>query len=617
MLAMKGKGFQMKTIKYHLIITLGFVYLLLAAITPSSAQTSFSYKGSLVIGGVAVSGNYDFQFTLYTASSGGSVVGTILTRLNVPVSSGVYTVTLDFGSNTFTSPPLFLQIAYRKSGTTSAYTPISPRLQLSVRFSIVASSAMGLQGRAVSSSAPASGQVLKWNGTQWAPGTDANTTYAAGAGLSLSSGVFSIATGGVVTAMLANNAVTRAILADNTIITSKLVNSAVTSAKIAWPLAVSASSADPLLKVVNTGSGIGLYGQGGSYLGVYGTSDSSSGVYGSSGSGTGVTGYIRGGGGGTGVNGVGGDIGVHGSGRYGVFGESDSYLGVYGTCDSGTGVYGSSFSGTGVTGYNRGTGYGVRGIGGGIGVYGESAGYGVYGKGTGGYAGVFGFCDAGNGVYGESGYANGVYGKSGGGFGVVGVSALGYGVYGRSDSDYAGFFDSKIYAYELDAVVKHFLIDHPLDPANRYLVHSCVESNERANLYRGNVFLNESGDAWVEMPEWFEALNRDFTYHLTPIGAPGPNLYIAQKIAGNRFKIAGGRPGMEVSWQVTGVRQDAYANAHPMEVDQLKPEKERGLYLNPVEHGQPESLGIHYARRQRIETGQTAQKQTKHATQKR
>src|SRR5207247_4700244 len=132
--------------------------------------------GSLAIGGVPVTGTYDFQFTLYTAPTGGSVVGSTLTRLNVAVSSGVYTVSLDFGSNSFFRPPIYMQIAYRRSGTTT-YTNLSGRLQLSVRFSVVATSAMGLQGRSVSATAPVSGQVLKWNGTQWAPGTDANTTY--------------------------------------------------------------------------------------------------------------------------------------------------------------------------------------------------------------------------------------------------------------------------------------------------------------------------------------------------------------------------------------------------------------------------------------------------------
>ncbi len=72
------------------------------------------------------------------------------------------------------------------------------------------------------------------------------------------------------------------------------------------------------------------------------------------------------------------------------------------------------------------------------------------------------------------------------------------------------------------------------------------------NVYNGNAVLDERGEAWVELPEWFEALNRDFRYQLTAIGAPGPSLHVGAKIEGNRFQIGGGGPGLEVSWQVTG-----------------------------------------------------------------
>jgi hypothetical protein len=107
------------------------------------------------------------------------------------------------------------------------------------------------------------------------------------------------------------------------------------------------------------------------------------------------------------------------------------------------------------------------------------------------------------------------------------------------------------------------------------------------NVYNGNVVLGEDGAAWVELPAWFEALNRDFRYQLTPIGAPAPNLFVAEEIAGNRLRIAGGGPGMKVSWQVTGIRQDPWANAHRIVVEEEKPAEERGTYLHPAEWGQP------------------------------
>jgi len=109
--------------------------------------------------------------------------------------------------------------------------------------------------------------------------------------------------------------------------------------------------------------------------------------------------------------------------------------------------------------------------------------------------------------------------------------------------------------------------------------------------------LGGEGTAWVTLPDYFEALNGDFRYQLTAVGAPGPNLYIAQEIANNRFQIAGGTPGARVSWQVTGIRHDSYAKAHPIVPDVEKTGDERGRYLHPIEHGQPRSMGIYESRR--------------------
>ncbi len=125
-----------------------------------------------------------------------------------------------------------------------------------------------------------------------------------------------------------------------------------------------------------------------------------------------------------------------------------------------------------------------------------------------------------------------------------------------------------------------FKIDHPLDPENKTLSHSFVESPDMMNIYNGNAVLDRRGEAVITLPAYFESLNRDFRYHLTCIGGFAP-VYIAQEIKGNRFKIAGGKPGMKISWQVTGVRQDAYANAHRIPVEEEKPASERGSYLHP------------------------------------
>jgi len=128
------------------------------------------------------------------------------------------------------------------------------------------------------------------------------------------------------------------------------------------------------------------------------------------------------------------------------------------------------------------------------------------------------------------------------------------------------------------------------------------------NIYNGNVTLDANGEAWVELPAYFEALNKDFRYQLTAIGAPGPNLYIAQKISGNRFKVAGGTPGMEVSWQVTGIRHDPFAEAHRIQVEVEKTGKERGKYIHPKEYGASETLGVDYEEQQKMEAEQARMK---------
>jgi hypothetical protein len=158
-----------------------------------------------------------------------------------------------------------------------------------------------------------------------------------------------------------------------------------------------------------------------------------------------------------------------------------------------------------------------------------------------------------------------------------------------------------------------FKIDHPFDPANKYLYHSFVESPDMKNIYDGVVVLDDKGEAEIELPNCFGALNKDFRYQLTAIGAPGPNLYIAKEISGtntntkyssksssnknnnnSRFKIAGGASGMKVSWQVTGIRKDPWANAHRIEVEEDKPDKEHGYYLHPDLYSQQEEKGINH-----------------------
>jgi hypothetical protein len=140
-----------------------------------------------------------------------------------------------------------------------------------------------------------------------------------------------------------------------------------------------------------------------------------------------------------------------------------------------------------------------------------------------------------------------------------------------------------------------FLIDHPVDPGNRYLRHSFVEAAERRNLYDGVTTLDADGTATVELPTWCPVLNEDFRYQLTAIGAPAPNLHIAKEMQGHRFVIAGGSDGIRVSWQLTGRRTDPWAVANPLSVEEEKSLQRRGYYLQPELHGEPTDRHIAFA----------------------
>jgi hypothetical protein len=163
------------------------------------------------------------------------------------------------------------------------------------------------------------------------------------------------------------------------------------------------------------------------------------------------------------------------------------------------------------------------------------------------------------------------------------------------DNSGNGFFDGNLAVKgKLTKGSGSFKIDHPLDPENKYLSHSFVESPDMMNIYNGVVVLDARGSAWITMPDYFEALNRDFRYQLTSIGRPQPSLYIAQEMSSRRFRISGGKPGGKVSWMVTGIRQDAYANAHRILTEEEKPPQEQGRYLHPELFGASKEQAIGY-----------------------
>jgi hypothetical protein len=365
-------------------------------------------------------------------------------------------------------------------------------------------------------------------------------------------------------------------------------------------------------------SGYGVIGQSTNGLGVLGSSHNSDGVAGSSSYHNGVYGENTSSVSYAGVNGFSlytngnGVIGEANRGTlaYGVWGKSTQGKAVIGTSTSGYGVQGQSSSNFGVYGYSS-SGYGVVGqtssTNGSTGVSGSSNasnGTGVIGQANSGAdaIGVWGTSTSGTGVY---GYTNSASGAGVSGFSNIGSTGVvgeangegSYGVWGKSDGGYAGYFDGNVFATgTITSGAGALKIDHPLDPAHKYLSHAIVESPEMMNIYSGNVVTNENGEAVVTLPHYFQALNRDFRYQLTVIGEFAQAI-VSSKIRGNRFQIKTDRPNIEVSWQVTGIRKDAYAEAHPVTVEEDKPEKEQGFYLHPELYKQSEEKGVEWARR--------------------
>lgn len=158
--------------------------------------------------------------------------------------------------------------------------------------------------------------------------------------------------------------------------------------------------------------------------------------------------------------------------------------------------------------------------------------------------------------------------------------------------------EGNISGVSIDAALKAFKIDHPLDPENKFLMHSCVESPDMLNLYSGNVTTDEHGYAEVTLPEYFEALNRDFRYQLTVIDDSDEMdtflwAKVLREVKNNRFTIRSNRGGLKVSWLITGIRKDAFAEMLRITPEVPKSSEEKGKYLHPAAFGKPTEMGIH------------------------
>ncbi|MFM7078611.1 MAG: hypothetical protein ACKOYC_02345 [Bacteroidota bacterium] len=379
-----------------------------------------------------------------------------------------------------------------------------------------------------------------------------------------------------------------------------------------------ASGISDAISGASTGTGDGVYGQNTSVgatpgNGVSGLSNVATamgvGAYNINASGTGII-----------------AVGNNAAGNYAVAGSGGAFtgsrIGIYSlslntaTTTSSTGIIGRDAGGT-FTMLNGGAGVTGSAANSGVGLFAYNTGttnlsHGLYSSissltaaavlGIGGNNAVQGQTTVASGI-GTAGFGgangDGVYGTATGnlGYGVTGVVTTGtsaIGVYGYADAGvatrYGGFFDNDLGS----SGTKTFLIDHPDDPANKMLKHFSMESPEVLNVYRGNVTLGSSGESTVTLPSYFSSINnQNYSYHLTAIGNPA-QVYVKQEINNNQFVIAGGTPGMKVSWIVYSERNDPYLQQNPDErlVEIQKTGSMAGKYISPQLYGQPNTQSM-------------------------
>ena len=569
------------------LASVGAVALAGAAAAQTPLGSAFTYQGELRQSGSPAAGAADFRFRLYTADVAGTQIGGEVAVNGVALSSGRFAAALDFGVGAFTGEARWLEIDVRSPAGSGLFVTLTPRQRVTpspaARFAAEAANATQLNGQGAAFYQNAS------NLTGTLPGGLLSGSYAGALTFGNASNSFA-GSGSGLTGLNASN-VGGGTLADARLsanvaflgggqtftgaksFTGGLSTSAFTLTPGAaagrvltsdaggvgtWqapvvpsPMTLTGSDANWLVAAQNGSTDTGARAilgvmtstlAGSSSVAVRGDNKSTSG------SGIGVWGSQNGAG-------------------WGVYGQSVDGIGVYGNVSGASavnnGVWGqsASTSGRGVVGYVSATTSGGTTF------------------------GVFGQTDAPNG-YGVCGLAQsvsfggiryGVYGS----LVSPGLLAGSYGVFSSGDFGASG--------------TKAFRIDHPFDPLNRYLLHYSSESPEPQNFYSGVATTDAQGYAWVELPDYFEAINRDFKYQLTPINEADDQFVMAmvtRRIEGNRFRLRASKPGVEVSWRVEATRNDAFCRQYPPRTEVNKAEAEKGRYQHPELYGAPAELGV-------------------------
>jgi len=487
-----------------------------------------SFQGKLLDNGSPVTGYKNITFTI------GSWVET---HYNVPVNDGLYSVKLGEIS------PIPINIFDYSSDVKMVISvdginllPQTDILSSPYAFKAEKSvDAEKIAGRTVSTTSPNQDQVLKWNGSSWAPGIDlSGGTYSAGSGININ--------GSTISALTSD-----AIWNSNKLQGRSVSNSSPSNGEV---LKWNGNSWMP--DTDNTGSGGSNINGTTNYLIKF------------TGSTSGGNSQLFDNGSNVGIGTTSPEYKFHVTANVSTDNRGVGHFINTATNVDAAGIYGECKS----TAY---WGYGGVFQGGYVGVRGEVL---QYGNSSNTYVGV-------------SGYAEeidaslqtpliGVFGKTNGG-----DPLNRYALYGLGNFAVTG--------------TKAFIIDHPRYPKEKYLKHYCMESPEVLNSYRGNAILDANGEAVITLPDYYELININFSYHLTPIGNPTV-LYIKEEIKENKFTIAGGTKNMKVSWLVISERNDLELQQRPeiKQVEIEKPKNSKGKYLIPELFGAPKEMGIFY-----------------------